>query len=200
MTFTNHGSTAHHHLRPAVFVDRDGTMIEDVGYLSSLSQVQWFPGTKDAIRLLNRAGYLVCVITNQGGIGLGLFDDAFVQSVHAAMQAELGESGAHVDGWYYCPHHPNAVTPELRGPCACRKPGRAMIDAACHAHEIDLTRSWVIGDKALDVTLAPAIGARGILVQTGYGAEQATSRQGDIPGGTLVVRDLSEAVAEVLTR
>jgi len=187
-------------LRPAVFLDRDGTMIEDVGYLGSLDAVKWYPGTMDAIRLLNRAGYVVCVITNQGGIGLGLFDDAFVQMLHSSLDAELAASGAKIDGWYYCPHHPNATIAELKSPCACRKPGRAMIDAACGEHGIDLSRSWVIGDKAIDVGLAVVVGARGILVRTGYGEQHLKKFGPTLPVGTLVARDLTEAVAEVLTR
>jgi len=187
-------------LRPAVFLDRDGTMIEEAGYLSRLDQVKWFPGTMDAIRLLNRAGFLVCVVTNQGGIGLGLFDDTFVHTVHASMDAELEASGARVDGWYYCPHHPGAVIPDLKSPCACRKPGRAMIDAACRDHGIDLSRSWVIGDRDVDVQMAAAVGARGILVTSGHGARDLKTLGDTLPTGTLVARDLSEAVAEVLTR
>lgn len=186
--------------RPAVFLDRDGTMIEEAGYLSSLDQVKWFPGTKDAIRLLNRAGFFVCVLTNQGGIALGLFDDAFVQMVHRTLDAELAASGARIDGWYYCPHHPRGVTPEFRGPCACRKPGRGMIDAACREHNIDLARSWVIGDKVLDVQLAEAVGGCGVLVRTGYGEQHLREFGSVLPEGTLVARDLNEAVAEVLTR
>lgn len=184
--------------RRAVFLDRDGTMIEEAGYLSRLDQVKWFPGTKDAIRLLNRAGFLVIVITNQGGIGLGKFDDAFVLRTHAWMDAELAASGARVDGWYYCPHHPNAVIPELKVACPCRKPGHAMIDAACRDFHIDLARSWVIGDRARDVAMAPAVGAKGILVRTGYG--EGESAAAALPGGTTVVANLNEAVAEVLTR
>jgi D-glycero-D-manno-heptose 1,7-bisphosphate phosphatase len=193
-------------LRPAargqrtVFLDRDGTMIHETGYLSRLEDVRWFPGAMDAIRLLKRAGYLVCVVTNQGGIGLGLFDDAFVRSVHAAMQLELVASGAAVDGWYYCPHHPNAVSEALRTPCGCRKPGRAMIDAACRDHEIDLARSWVIGDRDVDVRMAHAVGARGVLVTSGHGARDLARLGRALPEGTLVVADLTEAVAEVLTQ
>ncbi len=187
-------------LRGAVFLDRDGTMIEEKGYLSRLDDVKWYPGTMDAIRLLNRAGYAVCVITNQGGIGLGLFDEVFVRTVHALMEAEIVASGGAIDGWYYCPHHPNATVPELKAPCACRKPGRAMIDAACREHGIDLARSWVIGDKDVDVRMAAAVGARGILVRTGYGALHLEKLGPALPEGTLVARDLTEAVAEVLTR
>ena len=184
--------------RPAVFLDRDGTMIHDVGYLSRLEDVRWYPATMDAMRLLRRAGYLVCVVTNQGGIGLGMFDGQFVQSVHASMQTTVEASGGAVDGWYFCPHHPRAVTAELRGPCNCRKPGRAMIDAACRDHAIDLARSCVIGDRGIDMQLAEAVGAKGILVRTGYGARE--EREQPLPEGTLVVADLMEAAAEVLTR
>lgn len=184
----------------AVFLDRDGTMIHEAGYLSRLEDVKWYPGTKDAIRLLKRAGYLVFVVTNQGGIGLGLFDDAFVHSVHAAMEAEIVGSGGAIDGWFLCPHHPHAVVDGLRTPCECRKPGRAMIDAACRGRRIDLAQSWVIGDRDVDVLMAHAVGARGILVSTGHGARDYEQMGRALPEGTKVVRDLSEAVAEVLNR
>lgn len=187
-------------LRPAVFLDRDGTMIHEVGYLRRLQDVRWYPGTLDAMRLLHRAGFVVCVVTNQGGIGLGLFDEDFVRTVHAAMDAEVVASGGAVAGWYFCPHHPQAVTEALRTPCACRKPGRAMIDAACRDHGIDLARSWVIGDRDVDVRLAEAVGARGVLVTSGHGARDAERLGGALPADTRVAADLMEAVAEVLTR
>lgn len=185
--------------RPAVFLDRDGTMIRDVGYLSRHEEIQWFPWTMDAIRLLNRAGYLVCVVTNQGGIALGLFDGTFVDEVHAAMAETLRESGAAVDGWYYCPHHPRAVVDALRTPCPCRKPGRGMIDAACAQFDIDLSRSWVVGDRDIDVRMAEAAGARGILVRTGYGERDARLVGAGLPEGTPVAANLMEAVAVILS-
>ena len=184
--------------RPAVFLDRDGTMIHDVGYLSRHEEIEWFPWTMDAIRLLNRAGYLVCVVTNQGGIALGLFDGSFVDEVHAAMAATLQGSGAAVDGWFYCPHHPRAVTEELKTPCPCRKPGRGMIDAACAKFDIDLSRSWVIGDRDIDVLMAQGVGAQGILVRTGYGERAARLVGAGLPEGTMVASDLMEAVSMVL--
>jgi len=182
---------------PAIFLDRDGTMIHEVGYLSRLEDVRWFPSTLDVIRLFNRAGYLVCVITNQGGIGLELFDDAFVRGVHATMNSTIEQSGGRIDGWYYCPHHPRAVREALRTPCACRKPGRAMIDAACRDYGIDLTRSWVVGDRDVDILMAQAVGARGICVRTGHGARDVDELV-VVPAGTLVVADLAEAAAEIL--
>ncbi|MEO6222027.1 MAG: HAD family hydrolase [Vicinamibacterales bacterium] len=185
--------------RPAVFLDRDGTMIDDVGYLDRMEDVRWFPWTIDAVRLLNRAGYLVCVVTNQGGIGLGLFDEAFVTTLHASLDATLRESGAVVDGWFLCPHHPNAVVPGLQTPCACRKPGRGMIDAACARWDIDLARSWVVGDRDVDVLMADAVGARGVLVRTGYGERESRLNAGAFPAGTPVVMNLMAATALILS-
>lgn len=183
---------------PAVFIDRDGTMIHDVGYLSRPEQVQWYPWTMDAIRLLNRAGYLVCVVTNQGGIGLGHTTEAFVRDTHAAMAATLAESGARVDGWYFCPHHPRAVIAELKIDCACRKPNRGMIDQAMADHSIDLARSFSIGDKVIDVALGAGVGARGILVKTGYGVGQLHESGGAIPGAAHVAEELMDAVSWIL--
>lgn len=184
--------------RPAVFLDRDGTMIHDVGYLGRHEDIQWYPFTADAIRLLNRAGYLVCVVTNQGGIGLGEFDEAFVHGVHQSMEATLRESGAAVDGWFFCPHHPRAVVEALKTPCPCRKPGRGMIDAACARFDIDLARSWVVGDKMIDVLMAASAGMRGILVRTGYGERHLRDKASDLPANTLVTMNLMEAVAALL--
>lgn len=186
--------------RPAVFLDRDGTMIDEVGYLDRIEDVRWFPWTIDAIRLLNRAGYLVCVVTNQGGIARGLFDEAFVDRVHAMLDGDLRASGAVVDGWFMCPHHPRAVVPGLLTPCACRKPGRGMIDAACARWEIDLPHSWIIGDRDVDVMMAAAVGARGVLVRTGHGEREWRLKAGTFPEGTPVVMNLMEATTLILTQ
>ena len=185
-------------MKPAVFIDRDGTMIHDVGYLSRAEQVAWYPWTLDAIRLLNRAGYLVCVVTNQGGIGLGHTTGAFVNATHAAMAKTIDESGARVDGWYFCPHHPDAVVPGLAIDCACRKPRRGMIDAAMNDHAIDLVKSFTIGDKAIDVALGTGVGARGILVKTGDGEGQLQKSGGAMPGAAHVADDLMSAVSWIL--
>ncbi len=187
-------------IRPAVFLDRDGTMIEEVGYLDRKEDVRWFPWTIDAIRLLNRAGFLVCVVTNQGGIGLGLFGQAFVEDVHASMDATLRESGAVVDGWFLCPHHPRAIVEGLQAPCECRKPGRGMIDAACARWDIDLAKSWVVGDRDVDVEMATAVGARGVLVRTGYGERELRLKPDVFSTGTPVVMDLMAATALILAQ
>jgi D-glycero-D-manno-heptose 1,7-bisphosphate phosphatase len=155
-----------------------------------------FPGPSS---LLNRAGYVVCVVTNQGGIALGHFDETFVTGLHTSLDATLRESGAVVDGWFLCPHHPNAVVPELQGPCECRKPGRGMIDAACARWDIDLARSWVIGDRDVDVLMAAGVGARGILVRTGYGEREWRTNADAFPEGTPVVMNLMAATVLILT-
>jgi D-glycero-D-manno-heptose 1,7-bisphosphate phosphatase len=184
--------------RPAVFLDRDGTMVHDAGYLGRLDDLRWYPWTIDAIRLLNRAGFLVFVVTNQGGIGLGLFTAAFVDTLHAAMADVLGAGGAHVDGWFYCPHHPQSESPVLREDCLCRKPGPGLVRQAEAAFTLDLARSFVVGDKMSDVELGTGVGARGILVRTGYGEAIAQERGGTVPEAAFVAADLMEATAWLL--
>ncbi len=184
--------------RPAVFLDRDGTMIHDVDYLGRVEDVRWFPWTIDAVRLLNRAGFVVVVTTNQGGIGLGLFDEARVREVHDAMDATLETGGARVDAWFFCPHHPEAIVAGLRVDCDCRKPRPGMIRQAAAAFDLDLARSFVVGDKLSDVGLAAAVGARGVLVETGYGADVAREHGGMVPGAAHVAANLMEATSWLL--
>jgi D-glycero-D-manno-heptose 1,7-bisphosphate phosphatase len=159
-------------VKRAVFLDRDGTMIEDVGYLDSLSRIAFYPWTVDAIRTFNRAGLAVVVVTNQSGIARGLFTEAFVGETHREMDAQLAAGGARVDAYYHCPHHPDGRVVEFARGCDCRKPGRGMIDRAAADLGVDPTRSFVIGDKWGDVQLGRAVGARAILVRTGNGAAE----------------------------
>jgi D-glycero-D-manno-heptose 1,7-bisphosphate phosphatase len=183
---------------PAVFLDRDGTMVHDVGYLSRLEDLQWFPWTIEAVRLLHRAGFLVCVTTNQSGIALGFCTDAFVRRVHEEMSAAIEAAGARIDGWFYCPHHPEAAIDALRTDCECRKPKPGLVRQAQQRFDIDLTRSFVIGDKSADVGLAEAVGARGILVRTGYGESELVRQDGHMPGAAHVATDLLGAVTWIL--
>jgi D-glycero-D-manno-heptose 1,7-bisphosphate phosphatase len=185
-------------MRRAVFLDRDGTMIHEAGYLGRLDDLRWFSWTADAIRLLNRAGFLVCVTTNQGGIGLGFYTEAFLHELHARMAATLDAAGAHVDGWFHCPHHPAAVVPSLRLDCDCRKPRPGMIRQAVERLDIDARQSFVVGDKLADVGLAGQAGARGILVRTGYGDDVVRAHGGVVPGAVHVAGDLMGAVAWLL--
>lgn len=157
-------------MKPAVFLDRDGTIIEDVGYLDSLDRIAFFPWTVDTIRALNRAGFAVVVVTNQSGIARGFFDEAFVGETHQRIAADLAAGGARVDAYYYCPHHPEGRVDPYRQRCECRKPARGLIDRAVADLDLDLSRSVVVGDKWIDVQLARAAGTRAILVRTGSGA------------------------------
>ena len=186
--------------RPAVFLDRDGTMIHDVGYLGRRDGVRWFPWTVDAIRLLNRAGYLVCVTTNQGGVGLGHYDEDAVKALHRWMDDVLGAEDARVDAWFYCPHHPEAVTQDLRLPCECRKPAPGMIRQAGRQFPIDLAASYVIGDKQSDVDLAQRAGTQAILVTTGYGEAVVRAHGGVVPGAAHVAANLMEAASWLIGR
>jgi D-glycero-D-manno-heptose 1,7-bisphosphate phosphatase len=159
-------------MKRAVFLDRDGTMIEDVGYLDSLSQIALYPWTVDAIRTFNRAGLTVVVVTNQSGIARGMFTEALVGETHREMNARLAAGGARVDAYYYCPHHPDGRVDGYARRCDCRKPGRGMIDRAAADLALDPAQSFVVGDKWLDVQLGRAVGARAILVRTGSGAAE----------------------------
>ena len=174
-------------------------MIHDVGYLSRIEDIRWYPWTLDAIRLLNRAGFLVCVTTNQGGIGLGFYTEAFLQKAHQRMAATAEAAGARIDGWFHCPHHPAARIPELRIDCECRKPAPGMVHQALEQFPIDPAESFVVGDKIADVGLGRAAGARSILVKTGYGVAELQRHGGAIPGAAYVAEELMDAVHWILT-
>ena len=147
--------------RPAVFLDRDGTLIEEVNFLSRVEDLRLFDFTAEAVGLLKDRGFLVVVVTNQSGIGRGIYDEAAMNSIHAAIQEKLG--GA-IDAFYFCPHLP------CDG-CECRKPGLGMIRTACADHEIDLANSWMVGDKAIDMLTGVNAGIRSAMVMTGYGRQ-----------------------------
>jgi len=158
-------------VKPAVFLDRDGTLIEERGYLDRLDLIQPFPWASAALRRLREAGYALVLVTNQAGVARGYFDEAFVQEAHRHLAALLEADGVVLDGYYYCPHHPEGVVEAYRRLCRCRKPAPGMVEEAARDLDLDVARSFVIGDKWLDVELAKNAGARGILVRTGYGAD-----------------------------
>jgi D-glycero-D-manno-heptose 1,7-bisphosphate phosphatase len=152
----------HSGLRPAVFLDRDGTICEEVGYLNHVSRFYMFPFVADALRRLNEAGYPVIVVSNQSGVARGYFPESLVQEVTELMKKQLAEAGAKVDAVYYCPHSSSEN-------CACRKPKTGLLECAARDHAIDLCRSFIVGDRSIDIELARNVRARGILVRTGYG-------------------------------
>ncbi|HYL62120.1 MAG TPA: HAD family hydrolase [Candidatus Methylomirabilis sp.] len=149
-------------LRPAVFLDRDGTIAEEVGYLNHVSRFRILPHVPDAIRKLNEAGMPVILVTNQSGVGRGYFPEALVHTVHELMTQQLAAVGARLDAIYCCIH-------ASADDCPCRKPKTGMLDRAASEHAVDLRRSFVIGDRHTDIELAHRAGAKSILVRTGYG-------------------------------
>lgn len=163
-------------MKKAVFLDRDGTLNVDVGYLHRLEDLELFPWTGDALRLLKRAGYTLVVVTNQSGIAHGLIAPGFVETCHAEMRRRLQPAGADLDGLYFCHHHPRGSVDGLAIECRCRKPLPGMVEDAVRDLGVDPAQSWVVGDKWLDVNLGHAVGARSILVRTGWGAEQEQRR------------------------
>lgn len=148
--------------RPAAFLDRDGVLNVDHGYTHRPEQLEWIDGAPEAVRLLNEAGYYVLVITNQSGIARGYYDEATVKSFHAHMQDNLSAQGAHVDAFYYCPHHPEGTIKSLAIRCRCRKPGPGMLEQAARDWPIDLGASFLIGDKDDDIAAAAAFNIRAI--------------------------------------
>jgi D-glycero-D-manno-heptose 1,7-bisphosphate phosphatase len=152
-----------------VFLDRDGTMISECGYLDRLEMLAPFPWTADAVRLLKRGGFAVVVVTNQAAVARGIIDEAFVAEVHGALSARLEAGGAAIDAYYYCPHLADAPVQQYRQACRCRKPGPGMIESACRELDIDPSRSFMVGDRWLDVAAGSAAGARTILLRTGHG-------------------------------
>jgi D-glycero-D-manno-heptose 1,7-bisphosphate phosphatase len=153
----------------AVFLDRDGTLNEEVGYVNHLERFVLLPHVGQAIRLLNEHGIKAVVITNQSGVARGYFPESLIHQVHQKMQDLLKKEGARVDGIYYCPHHPDIGIPPYRQKCRCRKPATGLVEDAAKELNIDCSRSYVIGDRGVDIEFAARIGAKGILVLTGYG-------------------------------
>ena len=160
-------------LRPAVFLDRDGTINEQMGYINHISRFQLLPGVGAAIARLNRQGMPVVVVTNQSGLARGYFPAALLEAVHEKMFRELAEAGAQIDALYLCPHHPEAKEARYRQACDCRKPKTGMLEQAARELGLDLGRSYVIGDRWSDLRCGAAVGASTILVLTGYGRGDA---------------------------
>lgn len=175
--------------RPAVFLDRDGTLIEEREYLADPAGVDLVEGVPEALKALRKAGYVLVVVTNQSGIARGYYGEDDYRAVASRLDAVLREAGAPVDATLYCPHHPDET-----GPCVCRKPGTGMHRDAIRRFGLDPERSWFVGDKMSDVLPARTLGGRGILVRTGYGREMEPT----LPDEFLVADDLPEAAGMIL--
>ena len=161
--------------RPAVFLDRDGTLNEERGFLARSEDLALIAGAGLALRRLREAGFLLIVVTNQPVIARGEVTEDGLAEIHRKLERELGEADAHVDAIYFCPHHPDAGVPgevaALKIACDCRKPATGLVDQACRDFAIDRTASWMVGDSTRDVELARRAGLRSVLVRTGNGGE-----------------------------
>jgi histidinol-phosphate phosphatase family protein len=188
------------HLRSAVFLDRDGTLIREVNHLRSLDQLSLLPGVSAAVCRLNRNGILAVVVTNQPVVARGDITIEELAQVHARFESQLGAEGAYIDGLYFCPHHPDkgfpGEIPELKGPCLCRKPNPGLVDQACRDLSIDRRNSWMIGDTTSDIEAGRRAGIRTILLRTGYaGSDAKHAIRPDY-----ICPDLSDAVEWILDR
>jgi D-glycero-D-manno-heptose 1,7-bisphosphate phosphatase len=188
-------------LRRAVFLDRDGTVAEEVGYVNHASRIRLLPGSAAAVRQVREAGFLAVVVTNQAGVARDYFEEFVVQQANQRLMELLEQEGATLDGIYYCPHHPREGVPPYRQDCQCRKPRAGMLLQAAEDLGIDLTRSYMVGDGLVDVGAARAAGAVPVLVLTGYGRghlEHRRSRWTMEPEH--IAEDLSAAVQWILGR
>lgn len=185
----------------AVFLDRDGTLNEEAGYIRNVDDLRLIPGAAQAISRLNRANILTVLTTNQTGAARGYYDEAHIRALNARLATLLREEGdAWLDEVLYCPHYPEAVVAQYKQQCDCRKPGPGMVQEALRRHPaIDTARSYVLGDKATDVEFAQNTGCKGILLRTGYGEAVL---KGDYQQLTvqpyLICNDIVEAVDRIL--
>ncbi len=184
-------------MKTAVFLDRDGVLVEEDGYINRLDRLVLFPYSVDAIRLLNRSGHAVVIVTNQAGVARGIFKESFVAEAHQHITEQLAAAGARIDAFYYCPHHAEGIVGPYRQVCDCRKPQPGMLTRAASELGITLERSYVVGDRWHDLEAGQAVGAQGILVRTGYGRiDEASPKAGVRPAA--VVDNLIAAVSWIL--
>ena len=183
----------------AVFLDRDGTVTEEVGYLTSLDMLKLIRGAGAAIKRLNEAGYKVVLVTNQSGVARGYFPESLVDDAHGLLRRMLMEDGALLDGIYYCPHHPTAGKAKYTIVCDCRKPETGLLARAARDLAIALTRSFMAGDKWSDVELGHRAGMRSILVRTGFSPDDPGNvRPEHVDDPDFTAHDLGEAVEWIL--
>jgi D-glycero-D-manno-heptose 1,7-bisphosphate phosphatase len=184
--------------RRAVFIDRDGTISEEVGYVNHPSRYRVFPYAAEAIKQLNDSGWLAILVTNQAGVARGYFTEDVIGAVHTLLARELEGGGARLDAIYYCPHHPSVGDPPYRFDCDCRKPRPGLIRRAAVDLDIDIAASWMVGDRYSDTELARNAGARAALVLSGYGRGEWEYQRGAWRHQPdLVAENLLEAVRAI---
>ena len=186
--------------RRAVFMDRDGTISEEVGYVNHPSRYRVFRYSAEAVRLLNENGWLAILVTNQAGVARGYFTEDLIAAVHDRLKLELKAQGARLDAIYYCAHHPTVGESPYRFDCDCRKPKPGLIRRAAQEFDVDLAQSWMIGDRYSDIELARNAGTRAAFVLSGYGrGEWEYQRDAWKHEPDLVAEDLLEAVRKIVT-
>ena len=182
----------------AVFLDRDGTICEEVGYMDSLEKMRLIPRAGEAVRRINARGFKTIVVTNQSGVARGYFTEERLQTLHEELIRQLKEEGAHLDGIYYCPHHPEGEASPYRTVCDCRKPATGLLLKAAEELGVDLQASYMIGDHYSDVECAHRAGAKGILLLTGHGQAAWSQRDQWRVAPDWIAEDLFSAVQWVL--
>ena len=182
--------------RPAVFLDRDGTLNVEVDYLADPARFELLPGAGEGLARLSRAGFALVVVTNQSGVARGLLDEVILERIHDRMASELAAHGVVLDLVLYCPYHPTEGSAAFRADCYGRKPKPGMLLEAAGRLNLDLDASWCIGDSLRDLEAGAAVGARGVLVRTGKGAAQESALD-QVPGA-VVVDGLSDAAELIL--
>jgi D-glycero-D-manno-heptose 1,7-bisphosphate phosphatase len=181
-------------LRPALFLDRDGTINEDRHYLSDPAGVFLIPGAAEAIAEVNRLGVPIIVVTNQAGIAKGIIPFEAIAKIHQELDQQLARFGAKVDAYYFCPHHPEGPIAEFHQVCQCRKPLAGMLQRAAQEHQLDLSQSWMVGDRLTDAEAGAAAGCKTMLLRTGYGHELPEVLDHAALNLAARVADLAEAV------
>ena len=159
-------------MEKVIFLDRDGTLNEEVHYLHRKEDLKLLPGVPEALKQLRDAGYKLVVITNQAGVARGYYKESDVEELHRYMNRLLSEQGGGIDAFFYCPHHPEHGIGAYKKACHCRKPETGMFEMAQQLFDIDRSASWMIGDKLIDVEAGRRFGLSTVLVGTGYGAEE----------------------------
>jgi D-glycero-D-manno-heptose 1,7-bisphosphate phosphatase len=188
-------------MKRAVFIDRDGTISEEVGYINHPSRFRLFPYAAEAIQHLNDNGWLAILVTNQAGVARGYFSEQMIQTVHAAMTADLEMNGAKLDAIYYCAHHPSVGEPPYRLDCDCRKPKHGLITQATQDFDIDISNSWMVGDRYSDLELARNAGLKSAFVLSGYGRGEWEYQRASWNGDPdLVAENLLEAVQLIVSK
>ncbi|MCP4714515.1 MAG: HAD family hydrolase [Deltaproteobacteria bacterium] len=187
-------------MKSAVFIDRDGTLNEEVHYLSRPDQLRLISGAAQAIVEINRAGLLAVVITNQAGVARGLIPEDQLPRIQQAFTEMLGREGARIDGYYQCPHHPDGSIARYRRTCTCRKPQPGLLLQAAQELDIDLKKSCVVGDKASDIQLGHNVGATTFMVMTGYGRDHHNNYPPDCRPPHYTCSDILEAAQLIIQR